>query len=97
MKKPNHFTKKLHASRKSKSSALAAQHKRLLSALKEDNFSTLAARKELDIMHPAGRIRELRKKGYEIITQWQWEPTDSVKPHKVGLYILMSEKESANE
>lgn len=59
--------------------------------------STLTARKELDILHPAGRIKELREQGFDIHTLWQWEPTDSGKQHRVGLYCLISEVGAANE
>lgn len=65
----------------------AAQRRRLL----------LALRKELDILHPAGRIKELREQGFDIHTLWQWEPTDSGKQHRVGLYCLISEVGAANE
>lgn len=75
----------------------AAQRRRLLLALRRSPVSTLTARKELDILHPAGRIKELRAQGFDIQTLWQWEPTDSGKPHRVGLYCLISEVGAANE
>lgn len=75
----------------------AAQRRRLLLALRSAPVSTLTARKELDILHPAGRIKELREQGFDIHTLWQWEPTDSGKQHRVGLYCLISEVGAANE
>lgn len=75
----------------------AAQRKRLLLALRAAPVSTITARKELDIMHPAGRIKELREQGFDIQTLWQWQPTDSGKQHRVGLYCLISENGGGNE
>ena len=71
--------------------ARKAQRQRLLEALRKNHVSTIQARRELDILHPAGSVKELREKGFEILTLWQWEPTDSGKRHKVGLYALISE------
>lgn len=78
-------------------SSRTAQRRRLLLALRNAPVSTITARKELDIMHPAGRIKELREQGFDIQTLWQWQPTDSGKPHRVGLYCLISEVGAAND
>lgn len=70
-----------------------AQRTRLISALKTSGskgITTLFARQVLDILHPAGRIKELRQLGYEILTVWSVEPT-AISRHKVARYILIRE------
>nr|HNH52941.1 helix-turn-helix domain-containing protein [Nitrosomonas sp.] len=44
------------------------QRKRILDFLRARPLDTLTARKELDIMHPAARVMELRKQGLDIKT-----------------------------
>ena len=51
-------------------------------------ITTLQARNELGIMHPAGRVQELRDAGNDIATHWQWEADATGKEHKQGLYVL---------
>ncbi len=69
----------------------AAQRQRLLAALRHAPITTLAARKTLDVLHPAGRVMELRKAGHEIITHWTHEHTAANVPHRVARYILLKE------
>lgn len=45
-----------------------AQRKRLLEWLQVAPIDTLTARSELNVMHPAARIQELRAQGHNIIT-----------------------------
>jgi hypothetical protein len=45
-----------------------AQRLRLLERLQAGPVDTLTARQELNVMHPAARIQELRELGYNIIT-----------------------------
>lgn len=52
-------------------------------------ITTLQARNELGIMHPAGRVQELRSAGYDIATHWQREADASGKEHKQALYVLV--------
>ncbi len=52
-------------------------------------LTTLQARAELDVMHPAGRIQELREDGLNIITHWRIDHTPEGKPHRVAEYVLM--------
>jgi hypothetical protein len=66
----------------------ASQRGKLLAALHRGPVSTLKARAELDVLHPAARIKELRKRGYEITTQWVTEDTVLGK-HKVAQYVLL--------
>jgi hypothetical protein len=51
-------------------------------------ITTLYARRELDVMHPGGRIMELRRNGHRIDTVWTEEATDCGKVHRVALYVL---------
>ena len=58
----------------------AAQRARLLAMLKRGPVSTLAAR-AAGIMHPAGRVVELREAGYQIHT--------GTSENRVGVYYLI--------
>lgn len=50
--------------------SIRAQRERLLSALIElGSVNTLFARDRLNVMHPGGRVMELRRMGHGIITQ----------------------------
>ena len=53
-----------------------------------NTLTTLQARKELDIMHPAARIQELREQGHNIITYWATEDTGK-GCHRVARYVLL--------
>lgn len=68
-------------------STTAAQRQRLLTALRLAPISTIAARKELDILGVAQRIIELRK-DHDIETVWINAQTESGKSHRVALYVL---------
>jgi len=52
-------------------------------------LSTLQAREELGIMHPGGRVMELRRQGYNILTHWVVGYTGAVK-HRVAQYVLLA-------
>jgi len=73
-----------------------AQRKRLLDALRCDAISTLEARRILDILHPAMRIRELRLDGYDIQTVRISADTGFGIKHSVARYVLMSEPQGGN-
>lgn len=66
----------------------AAQRKRLLEALRSRSLTTLEARRELDVMHPAARIMELRKQGYDIDTLRVPDLTAEGHTHNVARYLL---------
>jgi hypothetical protein len=68
----------------------AAQRLRILEALRTRPISTLEARRELDVMHPAARVMELRADGHNIITHRNREPTDCGKLHTVARYVLLN-------
>ena len=65
-----------------------AQRKRILAYLHTNPLDTLTARKELDVMHPAARVMELRKQGIGIITTKIDRPSDCGKIHTVACYVL---------
>lgn len=67
-----------------------AQRKRLLERLQVSPLDTLQARIELDILHPAARIMELRKR-YRIDSVWVTRRTGEGKPHRVARYELHGE------
>jgi hypothetical protein len=64
---------------------------RLLARLRGANVSTTEARRELDIMHPAARIQELREQGNLINTVTIAEQTASQGIRHIARYVLMSE------
>lgn len=71
----------------------ASQRTRILNYFQSSpNLSTLQARNELGILHPGGRIMELRKKGHEILTQWIFEPDNTGVIHRIGLYVYQGRK-----
>lgn len=75
-----------------------AQRSRLLSYLKETGYCTTnKARDELNILHPAGRIKELRDKGYNIVTHRSPDPDHAGRTHNVGLYVLLHSKQGGRD
>jgi hypothetical protein len=67
----------------------ASQRQRILAWLLTAPLTTTQARTELDVMHPGGRILELRKLGHKIVTYWQTIDTGKAK-HRVAAYVLLS-------
>ena len=56
--------------------------------LERGSITTDQARQHLDIMHPAGRIKDLRNAGYLIVTIWvTWQSEFGIK-HRVAKYLL---------
>ena len=66
-----------------------SQTERLLCALICDGVTSHDARQHLDIVHPAGRVHTLRKRGYLIDTTWVRQVTACGKVHRFGRYVLM--------
>lgn len=60
------------------------QRTRLLEELRRRPITTFEARTLLDIPHPAGRVRELRRK-HNIMTCWV---TDN--GHRIARYVLLA-------
>lgn len=69
----------------------AIQCLRLLERLKKGPISTFQARDKLSIAHPAGRICDLRKQGYNIETHTCKESTTGGAVSRVALYVLIKE------
>jgi hypothetical protein len=67
----------------------ASQRQRILAWLLTAPLTTTQARTELDVMHPGGRVLELRKLGHKIVTHWQTIDTGKAK-HRVAAYVLLS-------
>lgn len=71
------------------SNSYAAQRVRLLQYLQEKgSITTLQARQLLAVMHPAGRVRDLRKAGYVIQTYRSFDTDSAGVRHRQGLYVL---------
>lgn len=69
----------------------AAQRLRAIDLLRTGPKSTLQLRRDGDILSPAARILELKRRGFDILTNWVHEATDCGKLHRVALYVLMRE------
>jgi hypothetical protein len=67
----------------------ASQRQRILAWLLTRSITTLQARKELDIMHPAARVQELKAQGLNIVTDRVLDDSGKGK-HKVGRYTLLA-------
>lgn len=76
---------------KYKGDTRAEQGRRLLESLRIFPVSTLEARRYLDIMHPAGRVQELRESDNEIDTLRVAEPSEAGRKHSIAVYVLRSE------
>ena len=75
------------------STSLAAQRARLLKHLREAGSpTTLQAREQLNIMHPGGRVFELREMGHNIVTTWTWDTDHEGRRHRVARYTLLTGK-----
>ncbi len=71
-----------------------SQRMRLLARLREANVSTTDARRELDIMHPAARVQELREMGFIIHTVKIADFTASHRIRHIARYVLVQEAQS---
>lgn len=70
---------------------LPSQRMRLLTCLQAGPVTTIEARSELDIMHPAARVQELKARGHNIVTHWREDSTGKGK-HRVACYVLLSRR-----
>lgn len=72
--------------------AATEQDRRLLEALRIRPVTTIEAANDLDIVHPPSSVRRLRRRGFDIRTQWAYQATEAGRPpHRVGQYVLISE------
>lgn len=60
----------------------------LLEALRRGPITSIEAREGLGILHPAARVRELRRAGYGIDTVWRTGEDAQGRRHRVGTYVL---------
>ncbi len=75
----------------------ASQRTRLLKHFHDNpRLSTIQAREQYGILHPCGRIMELRKKGHQIDTHWISEVDVSGQAHRVGLYVYKGLAQGGN-
>jgi hypothetical protein len=66
-----------------------AQRCRILARLRQGPLSTLEARADLDVLHPAARVMELRGEGHCIKTLRTHEHSACGQLHTVARYVLM--------
>lgn len=68
----------------------SAQRHRLLARLKHRAIDTITARRDLNVMHPAMRVKELRDEGHNIVTVRVGRYDDQGRAHhNVALYTLV--------
>ena len=68
--------------------AVEIQVNRLLEAFQLLNsLTTQDIRQDLDTMHPAGRVKELRARGFDIQTLYENHPTTCGKKHRMARYV----------
>ncbi len=80
---------------KCKYSTAASQRSIIYQELRvsKDGLTTFDFRSKFDIAHPGGRIQELRKQGYEIVTVWDEDAMPGGYLHRVARYVLMPERQ----
>ena len=70
-----------------------AQRLRIIEWFKRNkSLTTHQDREILGVIHPAGRIMELRQRGYDIMTHWTWEANAQGRTHRVAKYVLMKRR-----
>ena len=67
-------------------SATEEQVARVLARLQRGPATTLQLREEEDVLHPAGRVKQLRGRGHDIVTVLVDRQTTSGTWHRVGMY-----------
>jgi len=75
--------------KQSYSTKVQSQRKRILNWLTTKPLTTIQARTELDIMHPASRVQELKAQGHNIFTHWETVDTGKGR-HRVASYVLLA-------
>lgn len=76
--------------------SLIAQRQRIASwLLAHGSLTTEQARRDLDVMHPAGRVRDLRGMGFMISTVREAHPTLSGAMHRMARYIYLGHTKEA--
>ncbi|WP_426271333.1 helix-turn-helix domain-containing protein [Dyella kyungheensis] len=68
-----------------------AQRQQILSCLRRGSIDTLAARRELGVLMPATRVKELREAGHNIVTRLVDLPDDQGRTHRrIAMYTLIA-------
>jgi len=62
----------------------------ILQALCQGELTSVAARERLGVLHPAGRVCELRRAGYKIEMIKRKTFDADGRPHYAGVYVLKS-------
>ena len=70
------------------SNSTANQRNKILEFLRIRPLDTLTARTELDVMHPAARVLELKKAGEKIQTVKIDRASECGKIHRAACYVL---------
>lgn len=65
-----------------------AQRSRVLDWLRKQPLSTIDAREQIAVMHPAARVMELRHAGHIIVTVRSRETAADGTTHRVARYVL---------
>jgi len=75
----------------------ASQRARILDHFSKcPRLSTIQARDEYGILHPCGRVMELRRSGYRIDTTWIKAPDANGVFHRIGQYVFQSNEKGVN-
>jgi hypothetical protein len=76
--------------KRDRSNSTSSQRARIADYLMENICATtVELRETLDVIHPAGRVLELKAKGWPIITLKQEVPTARGGVRKVAKYVLI--------
>lgn len=76
----------------------AAQRQRLAAALLAlGRVPSVYAREELNCYHPNARVMELRRQGWDIVTEWEHHIDAFGRKHRVGVWVLRETPEAQAE
>ena len=97
MKKKKATPKSSPKKNETHNTSVKIQQSRILEALGEvgaKGMTTIQLREELDIMHPGGRVRELREAGHCIHTIWTTSENAQGNKHRCARSVLMRKSSS---
>ena len=71
----------------------ASQRQRLIEHLAKHpkGCTTVELRRAIDVMHPAGRVCELRSRGFNILTFWDTDDSEGGRPRRMARYVLLAQ------
>ena len=88
---PRDRTHKLSRTKSITDTSTAAQRLRLLAHLRHKTIDTITARRDLNVMMPAARVKELRWAGHHIQTRLVDRCDDQGRKHpRVAVYTLLA-------